>query len=178
MENFIFNSLHSLHKDDFKKLKTGTILFGKLKESRWLSYINPALNEKEIEEFENEMNIHFPTAYKNLLTLTNGGYFYDLVRIAGKPKELIGMSREEQIHQPFALWDFQSVHKSRKINKSYFIFADSFSLGTIYVFDKEEDVLELDMITKKPLYNYGKYNQWVSAILEEGEKIYLQEKNK
>ena len=89
----------------------------------------------------------------------------NLVRIAGQPK-VGGLSDEEEYFQPFDLYNFQQLYASKKPD-SYFVFADSMDLGTIYAINEENRVLELHLRNKKVLRDLGTMEEWLDLLLEE-----------
>ncbi|MEC3155152.1 MULTISPECIES: SMI1/KNR4 family protein [Bacillus] len=154
MNNIIIERLSSIYGTDTKVIRTGSRLFGNIDENNWVNVVNPPLNSEEIHQFENEMKLVFPKAYKKLLSLMNGSILAGLVRIAGTPK-IKGISIQEQYYQPFDLISFQQLYFSKKMPDTYFVFADSMSLGTIYAINEENRVLELHSRNKKVLRNLG-----------------------
>ncbi|OSM10368.1 1,3-beta-glucan synthase regulator [Bacillus toyonensis] len=166
MHNVIFERLSSIYGTDAKVIRTGSRLFGNIDEHNWMNVVNPPLNSEEINQFENEMELVFPEAYKKLLSLMNGSLLANLVRIAGTPK-IKGISIEEQYYQPFDLASFQQLYFSKKMPDTYFVFADSLSLGTIYAISEENRVLELHLRNKKVLRDLGTMDEWLDLLLEE-----------
>lgn len=170
MDNIIIERLSSIYGTDAKVIRTGSRLFGNIDENNWVNVVNPPLNLEGIHQFENEMKLVFPEAYKKLLSLMNGSILAGLVRIAGNPK-IKGISIQEQYYQPFDLISFQQLYFSKKMPDTYFVFADSMSLGTIYAINEGNRVLELHSRNKKVLRDLGTMEEWLDLLLQEADRI-------
>lgn len=168
MYQFVGQTLNKLYKDDCKKLRTNTILYGNMGEGRWHSHLQPPLSLEEIAVFEEEIGRQLPHSYKQFLTYHNGCYLFGLLRVAGKVDTYKGLSIEEQIRLPFQLENMQGVYQTKKIPLTYFIFADSIAKRTFYVIDLEENILELSYRTKKPENTYRNMEVFLLNILQEG----------
>lgn len=170
MHNIIMKKLEPVYGKDTKNVRTGTRVFGNIDKVNWMNVVNPPLSKEEIQVFEDEMETVFPEPYKYLLSLMNGSFLANLVRIAGQPK-VGGLSDEEEYLQPFELKSFQQLYDSKKIPESYFVFADSMDLGTIYAINEENRVLELHLRNKKVLRDLGTMEEWLNLLLEEAVRI-------
>ncbi|MCW1939012.1 SMI1/KNR4 family protein [Bacillus anthracis] len=113
MQNIIIKKLEPVYGKDTKTVRTGTRVFGNIDKVNWMNVINPPLSKEEIQVFEDEMKTGFPEPYKYLLSLMNGSFLANLVRIAGQPK-IGGLSDEEEYFQPFDLYSFQQLYASKK----------------------------------------------------------------
>jgi hypothetical protein len=110
-------------------------------EGRWHSRLQPPLPNESINHFEKDLKQEFPPQYKKFLSFYNGGYLFDLLRVAGKrPDTYKGMSIAEQVNTPFPLDTMQIVYKRKRIPKTHFIFADSIVKNTYYVIDTDEKI--------------------------------------
>ena len=136
--------LNEIYNDDFKKLRTGTILYGHLYEGRYQTHINGPLTLEEIEEFEQDRG-HFPNDYKEMLQHFNGLYLFDLIDIAGKTRESMrGLSIEEQVHEPGDLENLMpDLKANQRLPENSFAFASSMITDTFYVMKEDGQILEL-----------------------------------
>ncbi|WKU21386.1 hypothetical protein Q3A90_16545 [Priestia megaterium] len=67
MYEFLEEEIKNIYQDDNKKLRTKTVMYGKL-EHRWHTYLHPSLTREEVKEFESRVGISFPSAYKEFLS--------------------------------------------------------------------------------------------------------------
>ncbi|WP_286228447.1 SMI1/KNR4 family protein [Neobacillus mesonae] len=171
MFEFLSQELNELYGEDKKKLRTNTILYGHLEEGRWHTHLQPPLSSESIAQFEAGLKQEFPPQYKNFLSLYNGCYIFDLLRVAGKePDTFKGMSIEEQAHSPFPLEYMKDLYLRKRTPKSHFIFADSVVKNTYYVIDVDSQVLEMDFRTKKIINTYEDLKIFLYEILFEGKE--------
>ena len=168
MYEFLEEEIKNIYQDDNKKLRTQTVMYGKL-EHRWHTYLHPGLTREEIEEFESRVGTSFPLAFKEFLSFYNGCYLFDLLRMGGKELESYkGLTIEEQVRSTVDVEDIQETHLRKRTPKEHFIFADSLVKNTYYVMDKDEKVLECDCKTKKVIKNYDTLKNFIVEIIKEG----------
>lgn len=161
------SGLEELYKEDKKKLRTGTTLYGNLYDSRWHTIIKKPLTFDEIKSLENEVGI-LPNQYKELLLFTNGCYLFDLLRIAGKQDGYRGMTEEEQIYEPISLRNIQPYLGKRKLPENLFIFADSMVRGSLFAFNENNQILELNYRNLKVIETYELLDALLNEIFAEG----------
>ena len=164
--------LNEIYNDDFKKLRTGTILYGHLYEGRYHTCINRPLKVEEIEEFEQAKG-YFPNNYKEMLQHFNGLYLFDLINIAGKTRETMrGLSIEEQVHEPTDLENIMpDLKANQRLPENSFAFASSMITDTFYVLKEEGQVLELDCKKLHVVQEFSSLEQLLDIIFEQGKMI-------
>jgi len=168
MYEFLEEEIKNIYQDDNKKLRTQTVMYGKL-EHRWHTYLYPGLTTEEIKEFESRVGNTFPSAYREFLSFYNGCYLFDLLRMGGKELETYkGLTIEEQLCSAVDVEDIQEIHLRKRTPKEHFIFADSLVKNTYYVMDKDEKVLEVDYKTKKVTESYDTLKDFIMQIIQEG----------
>jgi hypothetical protein len=168
MYEFLEEEIKNIYQDDNKKLRTQTVMYGKL-EHRWHTYLHPGLTTEEIKEFESRVGNSFPSAYREFLSVYNGCYLFDLLRMGGKELESYkGLTIEEQVRSTVDVEDIQEIHLRKRTPKEHFIFADSLVKNTYYVMDKDEKVLEVDCKTKKVTESYDTLKDFIIQIIQEG----------
>jgi hypothetical protein len=168
---FLVKELDEIYKQDKKKLRTKTLLYGHLGEGRWHTHIQPPLTEEEIKQCEQKLKRDLPSIFKEFLLEHNGGWFFDLLRISGKsPNTYKGLSIEEQCFTGADLEDLENLYRRKRTPMTHFIFADSFVKNTYYVIDADEKVLEIDFKTKKNIKSYEDLKSFLDEILKEGKK--------
>ena len=171
MYQFLSKELSELYGEDKKKLRTTTILYGNLGEGRWHTHLQPSLAFETITQFETELKQQFPPQYKDFISIHNGCYLFDLIRVAGKKTDTYkGLSIEEQVMSPFPLETMQYLYLRKRTPKTHFIFADSLVKNTYYAFDIDEKVLEVDFKTKKIINSYEDLKTFLYETLLEGNK--------
>ncbi|WP_456363515.1 SMI1/KNR4 family protein [Priestia aryabhattai] len=170
MYEFLEQQIKVIYKEDYKRLRTKTVLYGEI-EGRWHTYLHLGLTADEIDQFEARTGTRFPLAYKEFLAYYNGCYLFDLLRMGGKELESYkGLSIEETTRSTVDLQDIQEMYLRKRTPKEHFIFADSLVHNTYYVFDSSENVLEVDFRTKKVKRNRGTLGEFLLEIIEEGKE--------
>lgn len=168
MYEFLEKEVKKIYQDDKRKLRTQTVMYGKL-EHRWHTYLHPGLTMEEIEKFELKVEKSFPLAYKEFLSFYNGCYLFDLLRLGGKELDSYkGLTIEEQVRSTIDVQDIQGIYLRKRTPKEHFIFADSLVKNTYYVMDKDEKVLECDCKTKKVIKKYDTLKNFIVEIIKEG----------
>ena len=164
--------LNEIYKDDFKKLRTGTILYGHLYEGRYQTCINRPLTLEEIEGFEQAKG-HFPNNYKEMLQHFNGLYLFDLIHIAGKTRESMrGLSIEEQVHEPADLEHLMpDLKANQRLPENSFAFASSMITDTFYVMKEDGQVLVLDYKKLHVVQEFSSLEQLLDGIFEQGKMM-------
>lgn len=170
MFNFLIQELDSIYGTDKKKLRTSTILYGRLGEGCWHTHVQPGLAQRDIMDYETKIKLTFPSIYKEFLKNYNGCYLFDILRVAGKgPETYRGLSYEEQVHQTFDLEVTQDLYQRKRTPENHFIFADSLVKNTYYVIDKHnENILELDFRSKRVMKSYENLEVFFRAAILEG----------
>ncbi len=174
-EKVTFNlpfELNHLYKDDRKLLRTGTIIFGHLYEDRWQTHIQRPLDNQEIKELEEEYGV-LPNEYKEFLSITNGCYLFDLLRIAGKQDGYKGMSREEQTFQPISLRNIEPYLGKKELPTHLFVFADSMIKDRFYAFNQNGHVLEINERNLKTAATYPSLEELLKDIYAQGKEMVL-----
>ncbi|WP_203289878.1 SMI1/KNR4 family protein [Metabacillus sp. cB07] len=167
----IKNEILAIYGGSYKNLRNKTMLLGELDEGRWHTALQPPLTVSEIARFEEQMQTVFPFQYKECLFFTNGCWFFDLLRIAGKaPDTYRGMSEEEESFSPFPLEDLQQLYKRKRTPPDHFIFADSFVKQAYYAIDSTGDVHEVSYKTKRTIRSFYSLEQLLRSVVEEGKE--------
>ncbi|MEM4992543.1 SMI1/KNR4 family protein [Priestia sp. SB1] len=170
MYKFIKQEIENVYKDDYKRLRTKTVLYGAL-EGRWHTQLHPGLTTDEIKQFEARTGTQFPLAYKEFLTFYNGCYLFDLLRMGGKELDSYkGLSIEETTRSTVDVQDIQEIHLRKRTPKNHFIFADSLVYNSYYVIDSNENVLEIDFRTKKVVKTFRTLKEFIVEVIKEGKK--------
>ncbi|MBT2684532.1 SMI1/KNR4 family protein [Bacillus sp. ISL-37] len=172
MYNEFLNKIEKLYKDDRKKLRTGTLLYGNLYEDRWQTNIQRPLNLEDLNSLELEIG-NLPEDFKEFLLTANGCYLFDILRIAGKQDGYKGMTIEEQIHQPISFRNIPPYLWNRKRLDGLFVFADSMATGRFFVYNGEGQILQMDMRSFKPIDTYPNLMELLEEVFEEGERLVL-----
>jgi len=168
--NYI-SQIKNLYKNDMKKLRTGTILFGHLFDSRWQTRIQSPLTDEEILELERKFGI-LPIPYKEFLLATNGGYLFDLISIAGKQDGYRGMSHEEMVNQPIPLNRIISPSiRQKTAEEGLFIFAKSMVNDSFFALDPNEKVIEINYNKLKIVQEFNSLENLLNEIFIEGKKL-------
>ncbi|WLR54572.1 SMI1/KNR4 family protein [Mesobacillus subterraneus] len=104
MFQFLSLELSQLYGEDKKKLRTKTVLYSHIGDGRWHTHIQSPLSKEDINKFEEDLKQELPAEYKKFLTVYNGCYLFDLLRVAGKGADTYkGLSIEEQVYSAFDL---------------------------------------------------------------------------
>lgn len=148
----------------YKQMKNGTLLIGlntEIRKDYWLHRLFTPLSSDQINSFEEESNLTFPPSYKKFLMEYNGvflfgGYFY----IYGKSFLEKGMSREEQLYQPYDLIE-ENDDPPIKIPDNLFYFGGS--PDAIYVLDNNEIVMKLKRKSGKVISKWKTFEGWLSS---------------
>lgn len=172
MYSQFLQKIDKLYKDDRKKLRAGTILYGNLYEGRWQTNIQQPLNLEELHSLEDEIG-NVPDDFKDFLLTANGCYLFDILRIAGKQDGYRGMTKEEQIHQPISFRNIIPYTRNKKLLDDLFVFADSVVTDTFFAYNKVGQILQMDLRKFKPLYTYQTLMDLLEAVYEEGERLVL-----
>lgn len=159
-----------MYKDDKKKLRTGTTLYGELYDPRWQTHIQKPLTLEELNEFENEYG-GLPNQYKELLRLTNGCYLFDLIRVAGKQNSFRGMSIAERVFQPCSLKDLQVYVRNKKTSENLFIFADSLVRDSFFAFNEAGYIVEKNSRNLKTINSYATLEEILDEIFVAGKEM-------
>ncbi|WP_066172578.1 SMI1/KNR4 family protein [Bacillus marinisedimentorum] len=171
MFDFLREEMNEIYRDDQKKLRTNTVLYGHLGEGRWHSTLQPPLTEEEVQRFEKVLDQSFHSSYREFLKAYNGCWLFDLLRIAGKDAETYkGLNSEEQVHLAFNLESMQGLYRKKRTPSDHFIFADSFVKNTYYVIKADEQVLEIDFRTKKVIQTFQDFRTFLKEFIREGKK--------
>ncbi|MEH7086492.1 SMI1/KNR4 family protein [Neobacillus drentensis] len=171
MFEFLVKELDEIYKQDKKKLRTKTLLYGHLGEGRWHTHLHPPLTEEEIKQCEEKLKRELPSIFKDFLLEHNGGWFFDLLRVSGKgPSTYKGLSIEEQCFTANDVDNIDYLYRRKRTPMTHFIFADSFVKNTYYVIDTDEKILEIDFKTKKTIKSYEDLKSLLDQILEEGKE--------
>lgn len=170
MYGFIKQEIEDIYKEDHKRLRTKTVLYGQI-ERRWHTYLHPGLTAEEIDQFEARTGTRFPSAYKEFLTFYNGCYLFDLLRMGGRELESYkGLSIEETTRSTVDVQDIQGIYLRKRTPKDHFIFADSLVHNSYYVIDSNENVLEIDFRTKKAIKTFSTLKDFIVEVIKEGKK--------
>jgi hypothetical protein len=165
------SKIKDLYKNDTKVLRTGTLLYGHLFDSRWQTMIQRPLTAEEIYTLEEEFGA-IPQIYKQLLLITNGCYLFDLIIIAGKPDNFKGMPRTEMIYQPMSINVLISKSDRKKVNeKGLFVFASSMVNENYYALDENQKVHELGVNRFNTIKIYENLEELLNEVFEEGKKL-------
>jgi hypothetical protein len=114
---FLVKELDEIYKQNKKILRTKTLLFGHLGEGRWHTHIHPPLTEEEIKQCEEKLKRDLPLIFKEFLLEYNGGWFFDLFRVAGKsPSTYKGLSIEEQSFSACDLGDLDYMSEENVLH--------------------------------------------------------------
>ncbi len=171
MFDSLAQELNEIYRDEQKKLRTNTVLYGHLGEGRWHSTLQPPLTDEEVQSFEKELDQSSPASYLEFLKAHNGCWLFDLLRVAGKDAETYkGLSVEEQVHLSFNLYDMQDLYRRKRTPADHFIFADSFVKNTYYVINQDEQVLEIDFRTKIVIQTFQDFSTFLKEFIREGKK--------
>lgn len=171
MFGFLNQELSELYREDSKKLRTNTVLYGNLQEGRWHTHLQPPLSKKDIINFEEKLKQKFPPFYKKFLTFYNGCYLFDVLRVAGKGVDTYkGLSIEEQVHLAIDLNTMDDLYRRKSTPETHFIFADSIVKNTYYVIDTDDKILEIDFRTKKVIKTFEDLKIFLYEILIEGKE--------
>lgn len=162
--------IDKLYKEDWKKLRTGTILYGNLYEDRWQTHIQKSLTFEELHSLENEIG-NLPDDLKEFLLTANGCYLFDVLRIGGKQDSYKGMTIEEQLHQPISFRNIIPYTRNRKRLDGLFVFADSMATGTLFAYNEEGQILQLEFRNFKLVDTYQTLMELLEAVYEEGERL-------
>lgn len=112
-----------------------------------------------------------PLIFKEFLLEYNGGWFFDLFRVAGKsPSTYKGLSIEEQSFSACDLGDLDYMYRRKRTPLTHFIFADSYVKNSYFVIDEEEKILEIDFRTKKTINTYEDLKFLFNEIVNEGKE--------
>lgn len=177
----IVKKVEELYQEDYKTLRTGTILYGNVNDGIWHTTIHAPLDLDDLKELNCEIsNIQgqLPASYQNFLMKTNGAYLFDLIHISGKSRNQKGMSHEEKIHEPRYLEeflkDFTLSKKGKDLLENYFFFAESYVNGTVYAFDKDEHVIEFTDGRYKKIREFESLDVLLDRVFETGSEHYRQ----
>ncbi|KAB7709066.1 hypothetical protein F9802_02780 [Bacillus aerolatus] len=157
--------LHIIEKEKmlgFKTLKNKTVLINKTYETGvegWVHHIFHPLLPADVDLLENESKKRFPESYKNFLSLCNGvflfgGNFY----IYGKSFLEKGMSREEQLYQPYDLIE-ETEDPPCQIPDDLFYFGGT--PKTIFAIEAAGGVVELTRRSAKLVSRYESFDSWL-----------------
>jgi SMI1-KNR4 cell-wall len=157
-----------------KKMKNGTLLIGlntEIRNDYWLHRLFTPLTNDSIISIEKESNLTFPSVYKTFLREYNGvflfgGYFY----IYGKSFLEKGMSREEQLYQPY---DLIEENEDPPLNIPDHLFYFGGSPNAIYVLDNNENVMKLNRKSGKLI---GKWETFKDCLTSEITKLHTENK--
>lgn len=146
----------------YKEMKNGTLLIGlntEIRKDFWVHRIYSSLSNDQINNFESEANIKFPDAYKRFLNRCNGiflfgGYLY----IFGRSRLEKGMSKEEQMFQPYDLIE-ENDDPPFKIPDHLFYFGGS--PDAIYALDRDENVVKLKRKSGKIISQWPDLQKWL-----------------
>jgi hypothetical protein len=166
------NEVGKLYKDDKKKLRTGTTLYGHLFDNRWQTKIHCPLTGEDVTILENEFGT-LPNDYKELLQVTNGCYLFDLINIAGKQDGYKGLSHEEMVNTPSPIRRIVPLSIWEKANKNnLFVFATSMVNESFYVVDSlSGKVQEIKFKRSRTVQEYKNLEELLYKILEEGKEL-------
>ncbi|MBS2773200.1 SMI1/KNR4 family protein [Anoxybacillus rupiensis] len=131
----------------YKKLRNGTELIAILDPVNmpdyWFHAIYAPLTQGEIDEFQKELELHFPKPYQKLLLQFNGIRLFGLeLFIFGKEQFTKNMSYDEQTNQPKDLEDERSCLIG-DIPNDLFYFARRRE-DTFFFLNSQEKVLGVD----------------------------------
>ncbi|MBW0933480.1 SMI1/KNR4 family protein [Priestia megaterium] len=164
--NSILNVIEKDKIHGFKKMSNGTLLIRRMTEIRedyWMHRIFHSLSEQEINSFEKDSNLKFPDVYKDFLKECNGIFLYGgLVYIYGKAYLKKGMSREEQMFQPYDLIE-ENEDPPCDIPENLFYFGGT--PKTIFSLDRDNQVLEMRRKSGKVLKKWNNVEYWLSEML-------------
>lgn len=172
MYNEILQKIDKLYKDDRKKLRTGTTLYGNLYEDRWQTHIQKPLTVEELHSLKDEIG-NLPDDFKEFLLTANGCYLFDIIRIGGKQDGYKGMTIEEQIHQPISFRNIPPYSRNRKHLDGLFVFADSMTTGTFFAYNEEGQILQLELRNFKTVDTYQNLMELLETVYEEGERLVI-----
>ncbi|MCY7799788.1 SMI1/KNR4 family protein [Bacillus haynesii] len=175
----ILKKIEELYQEDYKKLRTGTILYGNVNDGIWHTTIHVPLDRDELKELNygiSDIQGQLPASYQNFLMETNGAYLFDLIHITGKSRNQKGMSHEERIHEPRYLEeflkDFTLSKKNKPLLEKYFFFAESYVNGTVYAFDEDEHVVEFTDGRYKKIREFEDLDALLDRVFEVGSEHY------
>ncbi|KXH87241.1 SMI1/KNR4 family protein [Sporosarcina sp. HYO08] len=162
--------LHIIEKEkilDFKTLKNKTVLINKAYETGvegWVHHIFHPLPPSDIDLLEKKTKKKFPEPYKKFLSLCNGiflfgGDFY----IYGKGFLEKGMSREEQLYQPYDLIE-EIEDPPCKIPGDMFYFGGT--PKTIFAIEVDGSVVELTRRSAKLVFRYESFDCWLMKKIQ------------
>ncbi|MDW8517021.1 SMI1/KNR4 family protein [Priestia flexa] len=163
---YILKFVNEDKKFGYKEMKNGTVLIGcvpEISNEFWMHQIYHPLTKEEIEKLEKETALSFPPSYKKLLTKCNGLFLLEgQMYIYGKAYLQKGMTREEQIYQPYDLRE-ENDDPPFAIPSNLFYFGGT--PKTIFVLDEKGHVLELNRRSKRQMNKWNSFEDWIFKVL-------------